>query len=216
MEKNTNKINIEDTGIFNKFSSFISSKNYMELSELTSTTIFKLAITSMVNFLRFAKHNNKHTVIKCVDDDGDFLLAIETLLDEDEDGNKSWVAGMLLEEDKIEVSEDTKVYTTLDPIYLTSFKNSLEPAFSNIKNIGNEELKLLSNGPIKFIVEFGKDYFEGVKNEDIDLIIEEVCTINFKRDGDKIIKSGALSKEQKQFIKLDGKTDELEEKNEEE
>ena len=213
-ETKTKKIDLTETGILNSYANYLSSENYVPIPESYALIAFKNAFECMVQFLKFSKHSYEHTVIKAVDLDGEFILALEVSLDTDSDGNKSWVTGMIFDENEIEMTDKTKVFSTSDSTYILSFKKCSERLAVEInEQLKAEDIFYLSTKPLVFLINWGNQYFENLNENEIEVEIENVCIIKFSlnRSSNKLSISGSLHQNLKQAIKSDGRTDAIEE-----
>lgn len=211
------KLRLSETGILNAYNTKLDSMNYGLASEHHLIMIFKNCFESMVQFLKFSKHRSEHSIIKAMELDGTFIMAMEVALDSDEDGNKSWVTGLVFDENDLEITDKTKVYTTTDSMFIESFKACAQRfgiVYKDKDENGNplscEDIYTMSTLPLKLIKDWGIGYFENKpKENEFELEIEDVAIIEFScdRNTNKVSMNGSLHQNLKQAIKSDGKTD---------
>lgn len=215
------KIKLCETGILNSYNTILDSENYGMATEHHLVLIFKNCFESMVQFLKFSKHRSEHTVIKAMELDGTFIMAMEVFLDTDNDGNKSWTTGLVFDENDLDITDKTKVYSTTDSMFIESFKATGARLSLTIRTeepdgqpMTCEDIYSMTTLPLKLIKDWGINFFENKpKENEIELELETIALITFvcDRATNKVNISGSLHQNLKQAIKSDGKTDRCDE-----
>lgn len=207
----TKKIKLEETTILNGYKNALCNDKIMPPSESHCSTTFRTCIYAAITFLKFAKHEAKHTVLRFDDIDGTFIMAFETSLESDDDGNKSWTVGAVFDENDLEITSDTKVYRNNDAMYLTSYKETIKfflDENSKDTEIAPDLLYYTCTYPLKAIKLFASEAFDNNTATVIDVDIQNVAIITYtKDDNDKVNISLSLHQNIKQMIKSDGNSD---------
>lgn len=213
----TKKIILEESNILNSYKNCLSSNRIQPPSESHCSTTFRTCIYAAITFLKFAKHEAKHTVLRFDDIDGTFIMAFEVSLESDDDGNKSWAVGAIFNEEDLEITADTKVFRNTDAMYLTSYKETIKIFLdenSRDQEIPTDLLYYVVTYPLKALKLFAAEVFQGNDYASVEVDIQNVALVTYNRlEGDKVSISLSLHQNLKQSIKADGRSDILSDAN---
>lgn len=209
---NNLEIRIEETKMMANYTNLLAEQNIVAPSESHILTTFKMAFFGAFNFLKASKHNAEHTVLKFVDSNNEFILAFESVLETDDDGNKSFVVGTVFNEEYLDITENTKVYLNTDSIYISTYKELIKNFISDRDKAASDKLIQLAIAyPFKMIKLYAREIFDGleetIKVADVEIQDVGIITYNRSDDNNNVEISFALHQNMKQSIKADGNSD---------